>query len=170
MALDANSYGDTSEIAAQVPKHAGTAGTFSTTTRPTLLGLESIVDQLSAIINAMLADAGFQIPISQADAKLMLDMFVNQEAAEIVRGINGYGRFGPTPGKQKPIGWWAVMSGDVEAFINKFMAGIERLGATRTYSQTAGLATRGTDERGNDTFPIFQRDGFGNVFTDWDSS
>lgn len=170
MAIGSNSYGDTAEIASLVPKHAGSSGAFDATTRPSLAALESIVDQLSAMLNAMLAEAGFDIPVTQADAKLLLDLFVNQEAAAIVEGINGYGRFGPTQGKGLPRGRWALMLDDAKSFIEGNMAGLERLGAARDFSQTSGLGFRGTNEQGEATFPLFQRDAFGGHFTDWDSN
>lgn len=169
MTISANSYGDTAEVAALVPRYVNSNGEFDAVTRPKLAEVESIIDQLSGIVNAMLAEAGFTIPVSQADAKLAIDLFVNQEAAAICEGVNGYGRFGPTQGKGTQRGRWALMTDDVEKFIKTYMAGLERLGAARTYSQTAGLAYRDTDERGNETFPIFQRSGFGNAFTNWDS-
>ena len=95
MALLTNSYGDLGEIAVLVPRRASIGDKFDVNTRPTLLQLESIVDQISAVVNTILAQAGFDIPVTNADAVLMLDLFVNQEAAAIVEGINGSGRFGP---------------------------------------------------------------------------
>jgi hypothetical protein len=95
MAIGANSYGDTTEIIAIVPRY-GNDGVFDATTRPTMNQVESIVDQVSGVVNTILAAQGFAIPISQATAKLMLDFFVNEEVAAIVEGINGSGRFGPT--------------------------------------------------------------------------
>jgi hypothetical protein len=169
MALGANSYGDTAEIAELVPRHATPVGTFDATTRPSLTQLESNVDQLSAMLNTMLAEAGFDIPVTQADAKLTLDLFVNQEAAALVEGINGYGRFGPTQGKGTPRGRFALMMDDVQAFIIANMAGFERLGAARDYSQVGGLGYRGTDESGNEIFPMFQRDSHGDNWPNWDS-
>ena len=46
MGLEANSYGDTGEIAALVPRYANTdsPGIFDTDTQPTLLQVESLTD------------------------------------------------------------------------------------------------------------------------------
>ena len=169
MAIGANSYGDILEVAALVPRWAGASGEFDEGTRPTQRQVESIIDQVSGVVNSILAQNGFAIPVSQADAKLMLDFFVNEEVAAIVAGINGSGRFGPTskaPGKD---GRFAVILSDVQAFIAASAVGIERLGATRTYDALAGLKYRDTDESGAATFPLFQRRGFGNTDTDWDN-
>ena len=168
MALLTNSYGDTDEVAALVPRRAGTAGVFDEATRPSLPQLESLMDQVSAAVNSLLSHYGFDIPVTQADAKLLFDLFVNEEAAAIVEGINGSGRFGPTSKQAGSKGRWAVIFEDVQTFIEMHAVGIERLGVTRSYDPIAGISFRGQDEGGDDTFPIFQRDGYGNRFTDWD--
>lgn len=170
MAILANSYGDTGEIAALVPRYGNGSGIFDATTRPTLLQVESLTDQVSAVMNSILAGAGFSIPVSDADAKLMLDLFVNQEVAALAEGINGSGRFGPTGGGKQGTGSrFALILTDVQAFVKANATGLERLGATRTYDPIAGISFRSVDEGGSDTAPIFQRSAFGNVFEDWDS-
>ena len=83
MTLLTNTYGDVAEIGKLTPRWSA-SGTFSTTTSPTLATVESWCDQVSGLINTILADKGFTIPITQADAKLMLDMFVNEEVAAMV--------------------------------------------------------------------------------------
>ncbi len=168
MALATNSYGDLNEIAALVPRRGSPVSTFDNNTRPTITQLESIVDQVSAVVNAILAQAGFSIPVTDADAVLMLDLFVNQEAAAIVEGINGSGRFGPTA-KKAVGGRFAIITADVKDLILEQAVGLERLGATRTYDPIAGIGYRSTDNSGDDVSPIFQREAFGNSFTEWDS-
>jgi len=169
MAIGANSYGDTGEIGALVPRYSGTAATFHDTTRPTLKQVESLVDQVSAMLNASLAELGFTIPVTDSDAKLMLDLFVNQEVADVVLGMNGSGRFGPTTGKGTQRGRFALLLEDVTTFIKANATGIERLGAARSFDQLNAGGYRGYDEGGDEVHPIFQRDGFGNSFRNWDS-
>lgn len=170
MALGANSYGDTGEIAALVPRHANNSGIFDTATRPTLLQVESETDQISAMMNMILAEFGFTIPVSQTDAKLMLDGFVNKMVAEIVLGINGAGRFGPTSNsKSAPKGKYMMIAEDARAFIGANALGLERLGAARSYNISSGIGYRSTDASGDETSPIFQRESFGETYKDWDS-
>ena len=171
MAIGANSYGDTAEVAALVPRHTAPGGKiFTQTTRPTLAQVESWVDQVSAVVNSILAQNGFStIPVTQADAKLMLDYFVNEEVAAICEGVNGSGRFGPTAKRGGNRGRFAVIVEDVQAFIEAHAVGIERLGVPRPSEPLAGISYRDTDEGGDDTAPIFQRGAFGNIFKDWDS-
>lgn len=168
MALLTNSYGDTGEVASLVPRYASAGGAFDLTTRPTISQVESFCDQVSALLNALLAQHGFSIPVTNSDAVLMLDLFVNQEVASIVEGVNGIGRFGPTAKNASGSRFTMIMS-DVMDFVKSNAIGLERLGATRTYDPIAGIGYRGQDEGGDDTAPIFQRDAFGNSFKDWDS-
>jgi len=168
MAIGANSYGDTGEIAAICPQFVdGTSKIFDTATQPTLLQVESAVDQISAILNSYIATSGFAIPISQADAKLALDIFVNHEAAGWVRGVNHSGRFGPTT-KSEGQGWITVLMKEVGEFIDMVSKGWEELGATRTRASTDGIGWRDGDESGDEVDPIFSRDMFGVDFKDYD--
>jgi hypothetical protein len=116
MAIDANSYGSTDGVAALTPRYANASGVFDATTRPILTTVEGLIDQLSGILNTMLAEQGFTIPISQTTCKLALDMFVNEEAAAVVEGINGSGRFGPTV-KVPNKGRFMLIMDDVQALL-----------------------------------------------------
>jgi hypothetical protein len=169
MTLQANSYGVVSEIAALVPRYTK-GGAFDASTRPTKTQVESWCDQVSAIVNNILSDNGFTIPITQTDCKLMLDFFINEEVASICEGVNGHGRFGPQPRRGSGgSGRFSIILTDVEDFLNRNMAGFERLGAGRTYDYGSSIGYRATDEAGDETFPLFERKGFGNRFIEWDS-
>lgn len=171
MALATNSYGDTGEIASMQPRYANTdtPGIFDTTTRPTLLQVESFTNQVSAVVNGMLAKEGFTIPVTEDDTLLALDLFVNEEVASIVEGVNGSGKFGPSGKKGGGKGRWAVLFEDVVKYINKFASGWEALGATRSGASTLqGLGYMTADNQGNAVFPIRVRQEFGNTFEEWD--
>lgn len=164
MTIGANSYGSAGGVAALTPRFANTSGVFDGTTRPTLTQVESHIDQVSGTINAILATNGFKIPITQADCKLALDLFVNQEVASIVEGINGSGRFGPIKtGTQKSSMMLVIQ--DVQAFLAVQAPGFERLGATRTYSALEGVGFKDFDADGNETTPFFTRKTFLNEDT-----
>jgi hypothetical protein len=180
MSIGINSYGTTSDVAALVPRYANVASPpdFDTSTRPTLAQLENQVNQVSALLNALLAEAGFAIPVTQADARLALAYFVEEETAAIAEGINGSGRFGPTSKAMGAKGRFALLMQDAQAFIGSNKAGFERLGAARAFAATAGLGFRGTDNRGNDVHPMVSREqythqggvggGPSNAMPDWD--
>ena len=168
MAIGTHSYGSTIGTAALVPRWAS-SGDFTTTTRPTLAQAESWIDQVSGMLNAMLARAGFTIPISDDDVKDALDLFVNQEAAAMADGVNGSGKFGPTAKAVGKQGRFNILMEDVQDFIEAYAVGFERLGAERTTTVASGIGYRNVDESGDEIHPIFQREGFGNVFSNWDS-
>lgn len=162
MALNTNSYGHPDDIAALTPRWATSSAIFDSTTRPTLGQVQNWVNQVSAMVNAILSQYGFTIPVTQTDAVEMLNLFVNEEVAAMVEGVNGSGRFGPTtkaPGKR---GRFAVITEDIIGFIEAIATGLEQMGVSRTYTFAEGAGYRGTDEDGNDIAPLFQRSAFGN--------
>lgn len=168
MAIGASSYGTLAGVGVLVPRFSGN-GAFAATTRPALASVENWIDQVSAMMNGMLAQEGFAIPVADADAVNICLGFVEAEVAAMVNGVNGSGRFGPTAKeKGNKRGRYAILLDDVKAFIEGNAYGLESLGATRTNHVTSGIGYRDTDESGNETFPIFQRKGFGNTFIDWD--
>jgi hypothetical protein len=50
--------------------------TFTDATRPTLTGIEDMLDRASAALNVALAGAGLSVPVAQADVKLACDEWV----------------------------------------------------------------------------------------------
>jgi len=154
MTIGANSYGTTGGVSALTPRYATAGGVFDTTTRPTLAQVESLIDQVSGLANSMLAQAGFKTPVTQADVKLALDIFVNEEVAAIAEGINGSGRFGPTmkePGRSR----FALIMDDLKAFIEGNSSGFENLGAERS-KDTVSIGYSSAEYE-----PLFTRDQYG---------
>lgn len=164
-----NSYGDLEGVGALTPKFSGTESDFADTTRPTDVFVIKFIDQVSSLCNSILARFGFAIPASQPDVVQQMAFFVEQEVAAIVEGLNGFGRFGPSAKKGGAKGRFALLVEDVEAFIEANAIGFERLGEARAEAQASGIAFRDTDASGDPVFPIFQREGFGNTFEDWDA-
>lgn len=169
MTVGANSYGTAAGVAALTPRFANGTGTFATTDRPTLAQVEAFIDQVSGIVNSFLSQQGFAVPVTQADVVLSLTMFVQDEVAAIVEGVNNAGRFGPTSKAPGKGGRFAIILEDVKAYIDGNAYGFELLGATRTYNVLDGVAYRDTDNSGDEVAPIFERKAFGNVFKEWDS-
>jgi hypothetical protein len=143
MTISVRSYGTTGGVSALTPRYATSGGVFDGTTRPTITIVEAQIDQISGLANSILSQAGFKIPVSQADCKLALDIFVNEEVAAIVEGINGSGRFGPTtkePGRSR----FQLIMDDLKSFIEANAQGFENLGAERSgESLTFGYAGAG---------------------------
>jgi len=163
------SYGSTAEVAALVPRYENGSGDFDETTRPTLATVTTLLTQVSAVVDSMLAGLGFAVPVTDADVTPMLALFVDQEVAAICEGINGGGRFGPTAKRGGGKGRFALILEDVQGFLEANAAGLEQSGASRTLTSGGQIGYRGTDNSGDSVAPIFQREAFGNSFDDWDS-
>lgn len=135
MAIATNSYGSAVNVAALTPRWATSAGLFDEGTKPTIATVEAWIDQVSGILNAILSDNRFSIPVTQGDAVSMLDLFVNQEVAALVEGSHSGGRFGPTA-KSPTGGRFDLIFTEVEAFVRRMAGGLEAMGASRGTSQT----------------------------------
>lgn len=163
-------YGSLAGVGALVPVHSGNEHNFDTTTTPTSTEVTTFLDQISGMINSILAEFGFATPITTpSDVKNTLDGFVNQEVAAIIMGIKGSGRFGPSSKSLQSRGFVGMLHDDVREFIEGNKTGFELLGASRSRATAEAIGYRSTDEGGDETFPITQRKGFGNRFTNWDS-
>lgn len=169
MAIGANSYGDTTEVGTFMNRYANDAALFDATTLPTLTQVESMVDQVSAMLNGILRQYGFTTPVTNADAKLALDAFVNEQVSVLVEAVNVRGRYGPGSDQPYEAVDMTTILQKARDYIAGMAVGLERLGATRSSDPMAGISYRNVDEGGDDVSPIFQRDGFGNRFKDWDS-
>lgn len=166
MAIGANSYGTVTEVQALTPRY----GTYTTTTRPTLAQVENWIDKASATLNVILAGSGFAIPIVQADAKSACAQVIVEAVADLCHAANSAGRFYTERALERGVSPLKVLRQEMQEWVEDNATGLENLGATRNRSLLGGLLYRDTDDSGNATFPIFQREGFGNSFTDWDGS
>lgn len=163
-------YGTAAGVGALVPKWAG-SGDFSDTTQPTAAQVTSWLTQVSAMLDSILAQAGFTVPITDDDVTPTLDAFVNGIVAEMVEGTKGMGRFGPRrDGRQAPQSRFRIVMDDVQAFVDANAFGFEQMGAERSNDVVGSISFRDVDEAGDDVHPIFQRKAFGNSFKNWDSS
>lgn len=170
MAIGANSYGSVAEVAALTPLYATATGqTYDANTRPTLTQVEKFIDRVSGIVNVLLAEAGFAIPVSQATAKLLLDDFVVMQVVHLAEFANGAGPFVSGGTEMRYESPTRVIMRDAELFIAAHAAGIEALFSTRTRHLTYGLQIRTEDDAGDEIVPIFQRKMMENVIEDWDT-
>ena len=167
MAIGANSYGSVAEVEALVKRYTA-SGTFTTGTHPTLAQVEGFIDNVSGVLNVLLAEQGFSIPISQADAKLALDLFVVEEAAALCEAANSSGRF--FTDEARAAGTFKMIQKDAEEFISSHAEGLEQLGADRTRHLTYGLDYWSESDAGDDMEPVFQREGWmRQTIIDWDT-
>lgn len=168
MTIGSNSYGSVAQVQAMTGRYLS-SGAYTTGTRPTLAQVETFIDNASATLNVMLAKAGFSIPITDADAAAACGQIVVEVVVDMCHAANSTGRFFTDRALERGESPMRVLRQDMQQWVEDNAAGLELLGATRTYSALSGIAYRDTDESGNDTFPIRQRNEFGNSFTDWDA-
>ena len=145
------------------------SGAYSASTRPNLEQVEKFIDNASATLNVMLAKAGFAIPITDADAKAACGQIVVEVAVDLCHAANSTGRFFTERALERGVSPMKALRQDMAEWVEANAAGLELLGATRTYSALSGIAYRDSDNSGDATAPIFQRDAFGNTFTEWDA-
>ncbi len=76
MSILDTSYGSIEEVAALVKRYTSSgvfvAAADASATRPTLEDVERFIDRISGLINTDLAQAGFNIPVTQPMAKAAL--------------------------------------------------------------------------------------------------
>lgn len=161
-------YGTVTEVAALRPRYTA-SGIFTSGTNPTSAAVLLFLQRASAIIDVMLARQGFTVPITAASVVLMLDQLAIGFAVDLCDIANSAGRFYDE--KSRPGNPQIVMMNEIQKWVEDNAPGIERMGAVRVYSVTAGLLYRDTDESGDDSaIPLFPIDSFGVGRKDWDSS
>ncbi len=166
------SYGSIEEVAALVPRYTNTDGNWiakaeSGATRPTLEDVERYVDRVSGLINTYLAQEGFNVPVSEPIAKAALDDLAITFSVELCHVSNSAGRFF-TDRQLRKFSPLQVIRDEIAMWITSHAAGLENLGAARGTSLAEQIAFRDLDNSGDEIFPIFQREAFGNKFQDWD--
>ena len=172
MAVGANSYGTSADVAALTPRYSNGAGDFDEATKPTKTRVEGYIDNVSAIANGCLAQMGFAIPVSAVtapDAVLILKQLVTETVAVIVEGINGTGRYAPTTKQIQARGLNNTIYQDVCDLLNGMSFGLEAMGADKSSDEAQSIGFRQYDQAGDEIHPIFQRKGFGNRFDNWDN-
>lgn len=129
MGVRPTSYGTVADIEALERRYTD-EGSFTTSTKPTLAQVEGWIDLVSATLNTLLAQAGFSIPVRQADARLALSQFVIAEVADLVEASYGSGRFFSEEAQElgSPL---SIITKEGAQFVGEHAQGLEDLGATR---------------------------------------
>lgn len=168
MSLSANSYGTVADVAEQVGRYTN-SGQFDADTRPKLTQVENDINRVSAIANVLLAENGFATPVSAAQPKLAIDLFVIAQVVQLAHGANGAGPFAPGSEELRDGRTpFQIITTEAANFFSEHADGLEALGASRTRKLLDSLACRTVDDAGDDIHPMFQRKQFGNVVLDWD--
>jgi hypothetical protein len=155
-------YGNAQGVGAYC-RNLASAGSFTASTNPTLSAVESWLEQISSMLDSALAVQGFVVPLVNENAVNSVTAIVEQIVADMAKGANSTGRFFAEKTLKSGTSMWQTITDDLNAWVVMMAPGLEGMGAERgdTSANTIGYA--------EDAFPIFQRDGFGNTFTDWEN-
>lgn len=141
MAINANSYGTVLGVAALARRWTNAAGTFDTTTKPTLAQVESWIDQNSGTINVTLAGCRYTtLPITEGTVVFSFASFVNQITADMVAGSHDIGRLGPTSlsnNRGRIHTMYRIVAGEVSEWIRDQCDAFEYMGIPRDSAKTA---------------------------------
>lgn len=129
-------YGTASGVAAYTPRYTNASGVFDGDTRPTAAQVSDWLDQVTAIIDYAADHA--QVDTGSSSITPMLDAFAEAQVAELVLGVNGAGRYGPTEGRGSTLGsWFAVVTKDAAAFMAEAGKEPDHVGVTMFTRQDA---------------------------------
>lgn len=158
-----NVYATPDSVAALVPRWANTSGYFDATTRPTMGQVARWLGEVSGMVNVILANSGFAVPVTEMNSRMMLDLFVASEVASIADGVNGSGKFGQTL-KQNNRSRFSIIVEDFRSFLGEISFGMAELGSSQSASSLGSFGFREIDNSGNETAPLFQREQFGETY------
>ncbi len=141
MTIGDNSYGTLDEVVALTRIYLQGEPTFNTNTIPPGADVETFIDRASGVLNLALSNAGFAIPVSQADAKLACDDWVVGMAAAYVELSQPY--TGADPQENKRSGLLSRLSKEAAKFVKDNQAGFANLGVAQTADDSNGLIFTG---------------------------
>ena len=155
-----SSYTTSANVGSIVPRYATSSGDFDSTSTPTDTVVDRLITEVSAVVDMVLSQNGFAVPVTDTDALNMLQMFVTDEVAAIVEGINGSGRFGPTTKQPHRQGRFRKVLSDVQDFVDQNSIGLERVIGSRSQPEMFGIYARTTNLDGDEATPLFTRGEF----------
>lgn len=130
-------------------------------TSPDLTTVVNWIDEVSAMLNIALENYGFKVPLTEERAVIAAGAVVNEVVADRVKYIKNQGRF--FSDKPNGNGLLEMIAEYLDAWVKLYAPGLEAAGEERS-GLSIKFGVRTHDEQGNETFPIFQRNAFGNRF------
>lgn len=167
MTTGANTYGSATGVAALTPRFT-TDGFFDLDTRPTLAQVETWLDQVSAVVNVLLAEQGIAIPVTQADAVQALAVLIENAVSDLVLAANSSGRFYSERALQSGRSPMLIIQDEMTAWIVSHVQGLVSMGVGVKSGAGRQIITRGADNNGRRVPPLTSRRGFGETYKDWD--
>lgn len=149
-------YGTDSDVAALVPMWTN-EGSFDGTTLPTLDQVNSWINQVSAVADLSMRNAGFTVPVTEPTTVSVLQLFVTTAVADLVAYTNKAGRFYETQQLGSSRNPLSVVTAELKTLVESLASGLEAAGADRDNGLTDGMGFRLYDEDGDYIPPMFQR-------------
>lgn len=169
MTVGARSYGTAAGVAVRCGQYVdGDTGLFTVDTHPRQAQVETFINQISGLMNAALAVAGFTVPVTStyADAWQAITGMVEEYTADLVLATGMQGRFYSESFQKTGMNRMAFISKELTEWVLAFAPGLGvPQGATNLYE----FGYRETDNAGDPVVPLFQRKAFGENTKDWDS-
>lgn len=123
-------YGSAAGVAAYTPRYLNESAAFDAETRPTLTQVTTWLDEVSSIIDH--AAGAASIDVNDSNLSGMLDAFTNAQVAELVLGVNGAGRYGPTENRGSSLGsWFKVVTKEATDFFKANSTESNHVGVTK---------------------------------------
>lgn len=152
-------YGSIAEVVALTSRYAGASKDFSgANDRPTQAEVTAFLNRVSALLDVMLAQLGYAVPVTNATAKLMLDEFTVEQVVQLVYAANGAGTFAPGSEQLRGHTAFQIITKEAKTFLEVWGNGLEAVGAERPYGYTYGLAATITDDDDDTLQPPFDFD------------
>jgi hypothetical protein len=141
MAVDEHSYGSIDEVAALTRVYLGGESTYNSTTRPTLDEVEAMVDRASGVLNVALANAGFGIPVAQADAKKACAEWVVGKVATLIELAQPAQPRDGRPNRRASA--FNALHAEAADWVAEYAVGFANLGVSRTQPEGQAISFTG---------------------------
>jgi hypothetical protein len=171
--IASDSYGSVEGVAAKARTWTTNdtfldADLYQDGTNPSETTVINWINEVSAHLNLALMKYGFTAPLTTTRGVLAAQSIIETIVADLAAFANNKGRFMTEKFQSSGVSIWRSILDDLDSWVLDYAPGLEQDGAERSASNMDEIGFRSTDQRGNPTAPIFQRDGFGNSFQDWD--
>jgi len=137
-------------------------------TNPSLTTVVRWIDQASSMLNIALENNGFTVPLQQARSIEAAAMLIEEIVSDRARFVNNKGRFFSDDAQHSKVSMLEAIAAEIDAWVLMYAPGLEANGEQRS-GLSIKFGVRTHNDKGEATFPIFQRDAFGNKFIDWEN-
>lgn len=147
-----SNYSSTAEVQALTRMYLVGEGTYNTTTRPTATELNKFVDRACGVLDLALANAGFDVPVTETTAKLACDEWVTLHAAMFVELSQPTTEFAEMGNNRADTLY--TLERDAVKFVQANIGGFQNLGVPQSGSPGQGIQYTGQLVHSQRTDPL----------------